>query len=697
MVHGGQFTFDGPSPAVTNRKNEAYRRRRDTMKTPSWTFQFVFWWTMAACSVACTADASMTAHSGIRPSLATRSLDLSCLHRTNSSMLSSVLQQELDNIMNSKVPVALEIDLTASLQGKDTLAFFRSLRSTEAGEYKDSAMSIAVNFNHLTPLEVIPLFESILHQDPPSQSNTSNASTASSHFSLPTVQELNLGWNNLGKTKALKNKVHKKFLTLLQKVVESPLRCPRNLRLHVCGLGPAACRAISKGLVQRHAFSKKASVEAQRGLCAPISLYLTRNPGIGDTGVQALASGLATIATRDATRLNDGPVLDVLDLSGCGISDVGVKALASAIRSTKCVIRRLDLSNNHITNKGVLELAAALVVSPSDTCKLQVLDLSHNKDVGDEGAQAMASAIAKGVIYSLVVRSCHVHADGAAHLARSVKELVSSPRRPSFVKIDLSGNPLGTLRKKGSHGTTGSSAAAIRKAKETTTAYMNYISKKFQKSLNELGMTDTASRDMWDSDAEGDDAGSTLSKGERGVDLTSVKCGGLAMADAFLGSDGSLQELSKASPTEGHKQPACKVELGLRRCALDTRASEALAAVRQGAQSASHVDLVVDVRMNDVLEEDTIAALAGKSRFAGHLHDMAERYEEAMERLRVARRRSLEAAEAAAQRLRAETELEDTWGAPVDMGDDDQADVYDNEEGSPWDSDQAYDDPEYDY
>jgi molybdenum-dependent DNA-binding transcriptional regulator ModE len=99
------------------------------------------------------------------------------------------------------------------------------------------------------------------------------------------------------------------------------------------------------------------------------------------------------------------------------------------------------------------------------------------------------------------------------------------------------------------------------------------------------------------------------------------------------------------------------------------------------------LNIHVDVKMNDVLEEEMVAALRGDEEFHSNLVEMAEQYMEAMEALRMARKRALEAARAAAARMRAEAEMEVAWGTPVDMDNDDD---YDEE----WDSDAGYDDQE---
>jgi hypothetical protein len=99
------------------------------------------------------------------------------------------------------------------------------------------------------------------------------------------------------------------------------------------------------------------------------------------------------------------------------------------------------------------------------------------------------------------------------------------------------------------------------------------------------------------------------------------------------------------------------------------------------------LNIHVDVKMNDVLEEEMVAALRGDEEFHSNLVEMAEQHMEAMEALRMARKRALGAARAAAARMRAEAEMEDAWGTPVDMYDNDDYD-------EAWDSDAGYDEQE---
>jgi hypothetical protein len=401
-------------------------------------------------------------------------------------------------------------------------------------------------------------------------------------------------------------------------------------------------------------------------------LYLTRNDGIGDAGTAALAAAIRTVA--DAKKdSEDTVVFDVLDLSGCDVGDTGVEALAIALNMHP--VRHLDLSNNQITDEGAVVLGQAL--ENMESGKQLSLDLSHNKDIGDAGAKAIAGAMEKGVLCNVIMRSCHIKADGAACFARALRQVGQSKGIKPPLRVDLSGNPLGILRKKSKSGGGKYSATALKsKATATTAAYVNLIGKTVFKGLKDLGIADTP--DTLESDDEED--AKMNGEDEDDDDPSKITCGALAFASAFIEDEDEDQ--MDSVETETNKSEPCIIDFGLRQCSFDTKATEALAAVRQEAKNRYSMDLVMDVRMNNVLEDEMIASLRGDPDYESKLAEMAERHMEDMEVLRAARQRSLGAARAAAARMREERSMEASWDAPA--GFDSEA----------WDSDADYDDPQ---
>ena len=72
-----------------------------------------------------------------------------------------------------------------------------------------------------------------------------------------------------------------------------------------------------------------------------MDLDLSDNPGMGCRG----ASALAPLVARGAVAS--------LDLENCGIGESGAEALAEALASPRCALRRLNLSRNFIGATGV--------------------------------------------------------------------------------------------------------------------------------------------------------------------------------------------------------------------------------------------------------------------------------------------------------------------------------------------------------
>jgi hypothetical protein len=410
----------------------------------------------------------------------------------------------------------------------------------------------------------------------------------------------------------------------------------------------------------------------------PLSLHLTRNENVGDAGAAALAAAIRSVSSK-----NKGvEVFDVLNLSGCHIGDTGVEALAIALEEHPFCVRHLILSNNKISDEGLAALGRAF--SSEQPGRLETLDLSYSKDIGDSGAEAIADILEKGTVDNIVLRSCQIQADGITTIAKSLKALdCSTWERQKAVNIDLSGNPLGILRKKKK--SSAYSATALKsKASATTAAYVNLIGKTVQRGLKEIGLTEKPMGGTLESDDDEEARMDLVDQGTGGQDQSEIKCGALAFADAFIDLE-SIGDCEMEMPSNSNP---CQVNLGLRHCSFDTRAAEAMAAVVTEAKRKMNMIINVDVKLNGVLEDGMIAALRGEREFEADLNEMAEQHLEAMEVLRIARKRAFEAAKAAATRMKAEAEMEAAWGAPAHMGVSD----YDEDE---WGYDAKYDDDDY--
>ncbi|ROL51031.1 Ribonuclease inhibitor [Anabarilius grahami] len=130
------------------------------------------------------------------------------------------------------------------------------------------------------------------------------------------------------------------------------------------------------------------------------------NCGVTDEGCAALASALRSNPSHlreldltgnklgDAVHLLSAVLedphckLEKLKLGGCGVTDEGCAALASALRSNPSHLRELNLTGNKLGDS--VHLLSAVLKDPH--CKLEILWLSCC-GVTDEGCAALASAL----------------------------------------------------------------------------------------------------------------------------------------------------------------------------------------------------------------------------------------------------------------------------------------------------------------
>ncbi|MCI4395273.1 hypothetical protein PGIGA_G00178430 [Pangasianodon gigas] len=169
-----------------------------------------------------------------------------------------------------------------------------------------------------------------------------------------TVNTLDLSWNKLGYS-------GEKCLTAL---LENPHCKVKHLRLIGCGVSDEGCAALASALKSNPSHLR--------------DLDLSEN-NLGDSGVKCLSGVLE----------NPHCKLEILWLRGCGVSDEGCAALTSALRSNPSHLRELNLCQNKL-GESCGTCLYALLENPH--CKLEILRL-RGCGVSDEGCAALASAL----------------------------------------------------------------------------------------------------------------------------------------------------------------------------------------------------------------------------------------------------------------------------------------------------------------
>ena len=531
----------------------------------------------------------------------------------------------------------ITVDVSATLLGDDGIS--QVLQSIEEKFSEKSGgrqiIGLEARSNRITGVGAASIFNKILDMTKPTNDTNTEG--------MSRIESLDMSLNDLDTPDRSQQR---NLVKSLEALVEGG-GCPSTLRLDCCGLGPAACRSIGKGLLDS-AIKSKTEPTQRRSLR---SLHLGSNR-VGDAGAAALAAAL-----RTAPQSSE-PLLEVLDLSTCDISDAGCEALALAIRDNPGCVRTLDLSNNRITDDGCVSLALA-----ASGTALANIDLSNNKDITDRGVAALATAIERGAIKSLVIRSCSIKAAGAEALGTALCALASSKKvdiADEEYSLDLSGNTFGiqNVEKK-----KGSASLLKSKASATTKAYMGFLGKKLRSGLNQAGISGfvpSAESDDDEEELDGDlidgdyDEGSESGK-------SGGKCGARAFADAIVGEN-SVAGSKQISPL-GEKR--LRIRIGMRRCFLDERAADSLAAAIVCGRDSHNMDISCDVAMNSALDQSTVSALAEKDDDE-LISDMSTKYFGVLEALRIAQQRAREATEAARARARAENAFGSALGGGLD-------------------------------
>ena len=525
-------------------------------------------------------------------------------------MLSNIRELLTSNDQFHEVSIDLSFSEVGDSGIESLVTFLSELRA-------DLTVDLTSHLNRITPVGTARLLKKILGDTESMVNKTENESISVSPHNCDvngvSVRLLDLSWNNLHPQQP----GAKMMMFDLRKLIENPSRCPLDLILNRCSLGPAACRSIGKGIMNRF--------NGIQSSCKPISLRLCGNLDVGDAGAAAIAA-----AIRGTT--SDSTIFSTLDLSACGIGDAGAEALALALESHPGCIERLILSNNLITNSGASSIARGIVDS---NVQMESIELDNNAGIGNAGASAFAHALGKGRIRELSLRSCEVKADGAKAFGESLKVLATQQTNAQ-ISIDLSGNPLGMLRKK-------KKESLKNKATATTASYMNYIGKQIKSGLKDVGLDSVLGTNSVESDDEEEER-MGMGNGSDSSDEAS-RCGAKAFASAIVLSDDEVHH-NQVKPTDSVH---LRCSLGMRHCFLDQGAGDALAATIVQARERFGVELRVDVALNNVLEDGMVRALSGENEDG--LEDMVDRHMEAVEVIRIAEMRARQASTIVSSRV----------------------------------------------
>lgn len=260
-----------------------------------------------------------------------------------------------------------------------------------------------------------------------------------------------------------------------------------------------------------------------------------------------------------------------------------------------------------------------------------------NNQIGDEGAEALAEAVASGAVKCLSLRSCSVRAQGSASFARAMVSLLSRAQKDAehfHINLDLSGNPLGTQKIKKKKG----AMYSANLFREKASTNIKFIGKTLKGAAKRFGAETMGISVESDDDEEimGGLIDEELEEEEAANGELLQACGGMSFATEILRSDLDSSSQKKNVVNLPH------VSIGMRQCCLGDGAIDALAAL---VVAAKGWDISIDVSMNSI-EDDIVDALKRADRDSKILVSRAQCHTNFLNRIAEARQRQVDTAAA---------------------------------------------------
>ena len=191
--------------------------------------------------------------SEIETSFLTRSpshrIDVSHLYHCNSTGIFDIVNKQISDKQTQSSgmqdELVFDIDASSSKLGDDgSVRILTLIMNTTKANPKFSIRTFGLRMNGITDNGASKILKHLI--SPESFNNQTYDENITHVADFTSIQTLDLGFNNIGRGRG--------FIKALQdlcEVVEDPSgksnnSCPMSIRLDRCGLGPMACRAISK-------------------------------------------------------------------------------------------------------------------------------------------------------------------------------------------------------------------------------------------------------------------------------------------------------------------------------------------------------------------------------------------------------------------------------------------------------------------